>query len=104
MYTVVMEHECSCFKKSEFTNNNTFNTRQEASKYATLVSELMSEDFCGKHTFYAERAEGDIYVIRVTTGDAPMIGTSCSTPATDDWEKGFDDKGYCSSDAVVVRN
>lgn len=89
MYTVVMEMECSCFKKSEFVNNNSFQTRQEASKYATLLADIMTEDFCGKHTFYVERAEGNLYVIRVTTGDAPMIGTSCSTPATDNWEKEF---------------
>ena len=93
MYTVVMEQECGCFKKSEFTNNNTFDSRQEANQYATLAAEIMSEDFCGKHNFYAQRAEGDTYVIRVTTEDAPIIGTSCSTPATDDWEKDVENSG-----------
>ncbi len=98
MYTVIMEFECGCFKKSEFTNNNTFETRQEAHRYATLASEIMSEDFCGKHSFYAQRAEGDTYVIRVSTADAPTIGTSCSTPAADDWEKEFDNNnGSCGT-------
>jgi hypothetical protein len=87
MYTVVMETECGCFKKSEFTNNNTFQTRQEAHKYANLIAEMMNEDFCGKHSFYAQRADGDKYVVRVTLGEVPIIGTSCSTPATDNWEK-----------------
>lgn len=90
MYKVVMEKECGCFKKSEFTNNNIFKTRQEANKYATLIAELMNDEFCGKHTFYAQRAQEDTYVIRVIVGDAPIIGTSCSTPATDDWEKEFE--------------
>ena len=98
MYTVVMEHECGCFKKSDFTNNKSFQTRQEAHQYATLAAEIMSEDFCGKHNFYAQRAEGDTHVIRVTLGDAPTIGTSCSTRATDGWEKELDaGKGNCGS-------
>jgi hypothetical protein len=89
MYTVIMEQECACFKKSEFTNNNTFKTRKEANQYANLAAEIMNEDFCTTHTFYAQRLEGNIYAIRVTTGDAPKIGTSCSTPPTDYWEKEF---------------
>ena len=98
MYTVNMEIECACFKKSEFTNNNTFATRQEANQYATLAAEIMSEDFCGKHNFYAQRAEGDTYVIRVTAGEAPIIGTSCSTPATDGWEKDLaESNGSCGT-------
>ena len=98
MYTVVMEHECGCFKKSDFKNSNTFETRQEAHKYATLAAEIMNEDFCGKHSFYAQRADGDIYVIRVTTGDTPTIGTSCSTPATDGWEDELNsNSGNCGS-------
>jgi len=89
MYTVIMEKECTCFKQSDFSNNNSFKTRKEANQYANLVAEIMNEDFCQKHTFYAQRLEGNLYAIRVTTGDAPKIGTSCSTPATDNWEKEF---------------
>lgn len=97
MYTVVMEKECACFKKSDFSNNNCFKTRREANQYANLAAEIMSEDFCKKHTFYSQRLEGDVYIIRVTTGDAPKMGTSCSTPATDHWEKEFSEKD-CSCD------
>lgn len=89
MYTVIVEKECSCFKQSDFTNNNSFKTRKEANTYANLLAEVMNEEFCKKHTFYGQRLEGDIYVIRVIKGDAPLIGTSCSTPATDNWEKEF---------------
>ena len=55
----------------------------------------MSEDFCGKHEFYAQRAEGETYVIRV--GANPNAGTSCSTPATDGWEKDLDSNGGCGT-------
>ena len=46
MYTVQMEQECGCFKKSEYTNNNTFKTQQEAYQYSNVVAELMNEEFC----------------------------------------------------------
>lgn len=97
MYKVIMEKECGCFKKSEFENNQTFDTMQDAYKYANLAAEVMSEDFCGTHTFYAQRAEDDDFVIRVTMGDAPSIGTSCSTPASDGWEKESASGGSCGT-------
>ena len=50
MYTVQMEQECGCFQKSEYTNNTSFPTQQEAYNYSNIVAELMNEEFCGKHT------------------------------------------------------
>jgi hypothetical protein len=81
MYTVQMEDECACFKKSEYTNN-TFNTQQEAYKYANILAELMNEEFCGRHKFYSQRAEGDNFVIRVAINATAVSG--CSTGVTCD--------------------
>lgn len=91
MYTVIMEKECECFKKSEYSNNNTFNTQQEAYQYANIVAELMNEEFCGKHTFYSQVAEGDNFVIRVaqnaTSVSGCSTGVSCNDgcDSDDDW-------------------
>ena len=91
MYTVQMEKECECFKKSEYTNNNTFPTQQEAYNYANILAELMNEEFCGRHTFYSERAEDDNFVIRVainaTYVSGCSTGVSCDMgcDSTDDW-------------------
>ena len=91
MFTVQMEKECGCFKKSEYTNGNTFPTQQDAYKYANIVAELMNEEFCGKHTFYAQKAEGDNFVIRVeinsTSVSGCSTGVSCDTgcDGDDDW-------------------
>ena len=91
MYTVQMEKECECFKKSEYENNVSFQTQQEAYKYANVLAELMNEEFCGKHIFDAQLAEGDLFVIRVAlnakTVSGCSTGVSCDVGcnSTDDW-------------------
>ena len=91
MYTVSMEKECECFVKSEYTNNNTFKTQQEAYNYAIILAELMNEEFCGRHLFEAQRAEGNAFVIRVSINATYVsgcsTGVSCDVGcnSTDDW-------------------
>jgi len=91
MFRVLMEKECECFKKSEYTNNNTFKTQQDAYNYANVVAELMNEEFCGRHEFYSQRAEDDNFVIRVirnaTFISGCSTGVSCDVGcgSTDDW-------------------
>lgn len=65
MFTVHVEYECPCFKKSEYTPAAAFKTQQEAYRYADVLSELMNEEFCGKHMFHPEKAQGDAFIIRV---------------------------------------
>ena len=85
MFKVVMENECSCFKKSEYENNKTFQKLQDAQNYAKLVTELMNEEFCGKHSFYTQRFETDCFLIRSEVGTGDRIGSSCSTIGKDGW-------------------
>lgn len=91
MYTVHMEEECGCFKKSEYSNHNTFETQQDAYNYAKIVTELMNEEFCGRHTFWAERSVGNSFVVRValnaTYVSGCSTGVSCDVGcgSTDDW-------------------
>ncbi len=91
MYTVLMEEECSCFKKSEYTNNNTFETQQEAYQYANILAEFMNEEFCSRHTFTSQIAENNHFVIRVapnaTNVSGCSTGVSCNDgcDSTDDW-------------------
>jgi len=76
MYTVQMEHECGCFKRSEYTNDKSFEKQQDAYNYANIVTELMNEEFCTKHLFVAQRAGDYEFLIRVS--DNPNAG-SCGT-------------------------
>jgi hypothetical protein len=53
MYTIEMEKECGCFKKSGFENNLTFETREDMYNKARVLECLMNQQFCMKHFFEA---------------------------------------------------
>ena len=53
MYTIEIEKECSCFKKSDFQNNMTFETREDMYNKARVMECLMNQQFCMKHFFEA---------------------------------------------------
>ncbi len=76
MYTVTMQRECACFKKSEYENEVTFETQKDAYNYANTVIEFMNEDFCTKHLFVGQRTLDDNFVIQVL--ENPNAG-SCGT-------------------------
>lgn len=90
MYTVQMEKECGCFKKSEYKNNLTFETQKEAYQYATTVAEFMNEEFCNTHIFSAHKGEGDYFLISValnpeSVGIKPHISCDTGCGTTDKW-------------------
>lgn len=76
MYTVYIEKECGCFKKSEFEKEKSFEQQRDAYQYSNLLAEHMNEEFCTKHAFVSEKIAGNDFVIRVS--ENPNSG-SCST-------------------------
>lgn len=102
MYTVQMEKECGCFKKSEYSSNMTFERQKDAYNYATTVAEFMNEEFCGTHTFTAHKAEGDHFLIAVavnpeSVGIKPHISCDTGCGSTDKWSLEANDKSNKSS-------
>lgn len=79
MYTVHMERECGCFQRSEFESQKSFETQQDAYNYANIAAEIMSEDFCGKHAFVAQKMDGNSFLIRMVDG----VGGSCGTGSSE---------------------
>lgn len=65
MYTVQIEHECSCFRKSEYKSEKAFDNQQDAYTYSKILEELMNEEFCGKHLFFSQKIGANDYLIRV---------------------------------------
>ena len=51
MYTINVNKECGCFKKSAYDNNMTFTSKDEALIQAGLMVNHMNSEFCGKHGF-----------------------------------------------------
>ena len=96
MYLVEMEHECGCFKKSEYEREKSFETQKDAYGYANIVAELMNEEFCSKHLFSAQKTENDGFVIRVVNN--PNAGSCSDGSCSEDESVGtsmFDDS--CNS-------
>jgi len=53
MYTIEVDKECSCFKKSGFENNLTFESREDMINKARVMECRMNQEFCMKHFFQA---------------------------------------------------
>ena len=76
MYTVTIDQECACFKKSEYNKEESFDTQRDAYNYTNTVIEFMNEDFCSTHQFVGQRTQDDNFIIQVV--ENPNAG-SCST-------------------------
>ncbi len=51
MYKVQVEKECGCFKRSDFSNDISFESKDDALLQAIEMSKEMNEEFCQKHEF-----------------------------------------------------
>jgi hypothetical protein len=87
MYTIEMEKECGCFKKSGFESTLTFDTREDMINKARVLECRMNQEFCMKHFFEA-----------VDYGDKIVIHSS-ERPQDDD-----DDELETEDANTLVRN
>lgn len=69
VYTVRIENECSCFKKSAFENNQTFNDKADAQMKAKVLECRMNQEFCHTHYFEAEDMGDEIILRSVVRAD-----------------------------------
>jgi len=51
MFTINIDKECGCFKKSDFENNKGFENKDDALIEAQNMVKHMNEEFCQKHEF-----------------------------------------------------
>ena len=75
MYSVIVEKECGCFKRSEYEKEKSFESKDDAFMYSKALEELMNEEFCKKHLFFAQRAADNGFIIKVA--DNPRGGGCC---------------------------
>jgi hypothetical protein len=64
MFSVKIQKECGCVKKSGIQNNQKFTTKDAALMEAMALSRKMNEEFCQKHEFKVVE-EGDNILITV---------------------------------------
>ncbi|MCF6206297.1 MAG: hypothetical protein L3J47_05330 [Sulfurovum sp.] len=65
MYTIQMQKECGCFKKSDYSNPMTFENKDDALMQARLMENHMNREFCQKHFFTAVEEGDNTIVIQV---------------------------------------
>ena len=73
MYTIKIQNECECFKKSELTNNMTLLSQTSAVMQVMKMLNQMNNTFCKKHNFIVEE-EYDNFVIGL---DQTKTVTNC---------------------------
>ena len=76
MFTINVEKECGCFKKSAYDNNMTFDNKDDALMQARLMESHMNQKFCQKHMFYTEET-GDTFTIHVEDTPKESSGGCC---------------------------
>jgi hypothetical protein len=68
MYTVTIQKECGCFKRSGEPTYKSYSTKEEAKRSAQMWAEAMNIDFCKKHNFIVKE-ETNAYIISLLNND-----------------------------------
>ena len=68
MNTINLDKECGCFKKSEFENNMSFESKDEALMQAQIMVNHMNSEFCQKHEFSLTENKDEFNISRFDKG------------------------------------
>jgi hypothetical protein len=91
MYTIEIEKECSCFKKSGFENNLTFENKEDAIMKAKVLECRMNQEFCFKHFFEA-----------VDYGDKIVIHSTERPDDDEEYDEDLDIKKLMAKNKVTI--
>ena len=62
MFTVTVPQQCGCFKRSDFSESQNFENKDDALMHASEMTKTMNDTFCKKHAFTVIE-EGNNFVI-----------------------------------------
>ena len=62
MFSVKVEKECGCFRRSELESNISFDSKDDALTEAINMSNQMNDEFCGKHSFVVSEEGNDLII------------------------------------------
>ncbi|HEY9202799.1 hypothetical protein [Sulfurimonas sp.] len=65
MFKIIVEKECSCFKKSDLVNGLEMESKDGALLKSIEMRDTMNDEFCGKHSFKVQEV-GDSFVIAMS--------------------------------------
>lgn len=62
MYSILIDKECGCFRKSNLTNNIKISSKDDALVFAIQTKDKMNNKFCGKHKFILSEIENNFVI------------------------------------------
>ncbi|MGD9718638.1 MAG: hypothetical protein AB7U24_05295 [Sulfurimonadaceae bacterium] len=65
MFTISVEKECGCFKRSDLQNNISLDSKDAALLKSLEMRDHMNDEFCGKHKFKVQEV-GNSFVIAMS--------------------------------------
>ena len=77
MHKIIVEKECGCFKKSDFTNNIEITSKDEALLQALKMKNKMNQEFCRKHDFQLAERDNNFIISFVEQTKSSCCGTGC---------------------------
>jgi hypothetical protein len=63
MFTITIEKECTCFKRSKFEACQSFKSEKEAYEAATKMAKQMTHEFCKQHAFSVIREDNNFLIL-----------------------------------------
>lgn len=76
MYTVNVDKECGCFRRSALENNLQIESKDDALLKAMEMKNTMNQKFCGKHDFDVVEAE-DKFIIKFAQDVSSSQNSGC---------------------------
>lgn len=79
MHKIIVEKECSCFRKSDLENNIEVESKNDALIKALRMKDKMNQEFCRKHDFQVVEKDNDfvIFFAPQRNNEATCCGTGC---------------------------
>ncbi|WP_198304863.1 hypothetical protein [Arcobacter vandammei] len=62
MFKIIVQDQCSCFKKSDLENNIEFASKDDALLKAIEMKNIMNRTFCKKHEFQIQEMFNNLVI------------------------------------------
>ena len=79
MFKIIVEKECSCFKKSDLKNNIELESKDEALLKTLEMRDIMNDDFCGKHKFKVQEVDNNFVIAMNNSTSNGCCGGGCGS-------------------------
>jgi hypothetical protein len=77
MHKIIVEDECSCFKKSDFQKYSEVTSKDEALSTAIRMKNHMNQEFCMKHEFQLVEDSNNFVISFRPKAASSCCGTGC---------------------------